>query len=225
MALTTAGMPVRCETSPVNCALAVDRDRLRLVAGVVDDLDLAGLDDEELEVAVADREQRLPVPVQPGRGIGATSQLLDLGLIEGRECDRKKIALVHKNFSGDKGLIPSYPFAMCATVKEQTFGNLATIRGGPHLTTYPEHPEGGNMPLPSDEKLIQLGNEYSRADRCDFRSASRLSPNSCQGHSADGHVQSVSRSRVPDASAAHFPQVHSGDRAVLRLHRASHDSR
>ena len=41
----------------------VDRDGLRLLAGFVHDLDLARLDDEELEVAVADLEELFPIRV------------------------------------------------------------------------------------------------------------------------------------------------------------------
>ncbi len=68
-------------------AFAMNRDRLWLLARVVDDLDLAQLDDEEFEVAVADRKQRLPIPVHLGSGGRAMSQLGDLGLVKGREGD------------------------------------------------------------------------------------------------------------------------------------------
>ena len=37
----------------------VNRDGLRRVAGFVNDLDLTGLDDEKLEVSLADFEERL----------------------------------------------------------------------------------------------------------------------------------------------------------------------
>src|SRR5438874_5982213 len=42
--------------------------RLRLVSRVIDDLDLTRLDEEELEVPLADREQGLAVPVEAGSG-------------------------------------------------------------------------------------------------------------------------------------------------------------
>ena len=58
-------------------AFAVDRDGLRLVAGIIDDFHLAGLDDEEFEVAVADREQRLSVAVRLRRDAAATAQIVD----------------------------------------------------------------------------------------------------------------------------------------------------
>src|SRR5437667_462587 len=58
-------------------AFAVDRDGLRLIAGMIHDLHLAGLDDEEFEVAVADREQRLPVAVRLRRDTAATAQIVD----------------------------------------------------------------------------------------------------------------------------------------------------
>src|SRR5260370_26455385 len=73
----------------------MDYQRLRLVAGVIHDRDFAGLDDEELHVVLTRRKQRLPVPVQLGRGLGAISQLTDLRLIQGGECDRLKIVLAH----------------------------------------------------------------------------------------------------------------------------------
>ena len=55
--LTIAGPPVRCDTSPVNSPGPRTVDDLRRLAGIVQDLDRAGLDDEELEVAVADLEE------------------------------------------------------------------------------------------------------------------------------------------------------------------------
>ena len=59
----------------------MDRDGLRRVAGFIHDLDLAGLDDEELEVALADLEELFPVAValqlragqRPERAIWASS--------------------------------------------------------------------------------------------------------------------------------------------------------
>ena len=64
-------------------ARAMDRDRLRLVARIIHDLDLARLHDEEVHVAVADRKKRLPVPEQLRLGMGAAGQLTDLRLIQG----------------------------------------------------------------------------------------------------------------------------------------------
>src|SRR5207249_9457757 len=80
-------------------ALAVDRDGLRVVAGIIDDFHLAGLDDEEFEVAVADREQRLPVAVRLRRDTAATAQIVDERLIEGREGDGMKIVFGHGYFT------------------------------------------------------------------------------------------------------------------------------
>src|SRR5262249_3282751 len=64
-------------------------------ARMIDDLDLARLDDEELEVAVADGEQRLPVRVRPGHGGRAAAQPGDLGLVEGREGDGLEVVFGH----------------------------------------------------------------------------------------------------------------------------------
>ena len=41
MAVTTDGLPVSCDTSPVNFPRLVDDHDLRLVARLVDDLDLS----------------------------------------------------------------------------------------------------------------------------------------------------------------------------------------
>jgi hypothetical protein len=71
----------------------MDRDRLRLLAGVIDDLDLTRLDDMEFEVAVADRKQRLPVPIPLGcrAGTATAAELGDLGLVECRKGNGLKI--------------------------------------------------------------------------------------------------------------------------------------
>src|SRR5712692_8446042 len=68
----------------------MDHDRLRLVAGVIDDLDLTRLDDVELEVAIAHRDECLPVPIQLLGGVGATLELADLGVVERRESNGLK---------------------------------------------------------------------------------------------------------------------------------------
>src|SRR2546428_12861378 len=80
-------------------AFEVDRDGLRLIAGMIHDLHLAGLDDEEFEVAVADREQRLPVAVRLRRDTAATAQIVDECLIEGREGNGMKIVFSHGCFT------------------------------------------------------------------------------------------------------------------------------
>jgi hypothetical protein len=59
-------------------ALPVDRDRLRTFAGMLEDLNLPGLDDEELEVPVADRDEDLPIPKRPRNGSGPCLELADL---------------------------------------------------------------------------------------------------------------------------------------------------
>src|SRR5258705_367069 len=64
-----------------------DRDGSRCLARFVDDLDLAGPDDEELEVAFADPDEGLPGPVLLEGRPGAMPQRGHLGLVElrGRE--------------------------------------------------------------------------------------------------------------------------------------------
>lgn len=76
----------------------MDRKCLRFVAGVIDDLDLARLDDEKVEVAVADRKECLPVPIKLWCGGGAIGQSSDLGLIKRRNGDRLKVVFGH-NYS------------------------------------------------------------------------------------------------------------------------------
>ena len=77
-------------------AWTMDCERLRRVAGIVDDLDLARLDNEEFEVPLADRDERFPIPVPPGLDRGATGELRDLGLLENREGDGLEIVLGHR---------------------------------------------------------------------------------------------------------------------------------
>src|SRR5206468_4506162 len=83
-------------------AFEVDRDGLRFIAGMIHDLHLAGLDDEKFEVAVADREQRLPVAVRLRRDTAATAQIVDERLLEGREGDGMKIVFGHDYSSSQK---------------------------------------------------------------------------------------------------------------------------
>jgi hypothetical protein len=66
-------------------ALPVDRDRLRAFAGMVEDLDRPGLDDEKLEVPIADRDENLPVRKRPRHGARARLELADLRVRQGGE--------------------------------------------------------------------------------------------------------------------------------------------
>ena len=79
--------------SPVNSPLRWIVTVFGFLARVVEDLDLARPDDEEFEVAVADCEEGLPVPVQLRSGHRAMSQLGDLGLVKGREGDGMETVL------------------------------------------------------------------------------------------------------------------------------------
>src|SRR5205085_2063834 len=67
--------------------LAMDGDPLRLVAREIDDLDFTRLDDEKLEVTVADGKERLPVLIESGHSSRAGAQSSDLGVVERRERD------------------------------------------------------------------------------------------------------------------------------------------
>ena len=72
------------------------------------------------------------------------------------------------------------------------------------------------MPLPSDEKLIQLGDDLNRAIRHHFWSAPWLPPGSRQGRSPDGQLHPFFGSCVSHTGAAHRARFYSGNRAVLR---------
>jgi hypothetical protein len=76
---------------------AVDRDGLRDVAGVINDFDLTRLDDMELEVSVADREECFSIPIGFRRDLETLAQFGDLGLIERREGNGLKIMFRHSN--------------------------------------------------------------------------------------------------------------------------------
>jgi hypothetical protein len=73
----------------VACELAftVSRDSLRRVAGIVEDFDLARLDDVELENAIANRDECLAIAAMSRRDGGAIGKLRDLVLIENRKGD------------------------------------------------------------------------------------------------------------------------------------------
>ena len=65
-------------------ALPVNRDRLRLIAGIVEDLNFPRLDDEKLERAIANCNQRFAIAVTFRRKRSAIRRLGDLRLIENR---------------------------------------------------------------------------------------------------------------------------------------------
>ena len=71
------------------------RDCFRRLPGFIEDLDLAGLDDEELEVAVADLEEFFAVPVALELRFRTARQGGDLVRVERRECDGVQIGLSH----------------------------------------------------------------------------------------------------------------------------------
>ena len=66
-------------------ALAMDDELFWLVARQVENCDLTRLHDEELHVAVADSEQRLPILKRLGSGGSAAVQSRHLGLVKRRE--------------------------------------------------------------------------------------------------------------------------------------------
>ena len=86
-AVTSDGVPVRCVTSPVNSP----GPRTTMVFGVSPDSSMisivTGLDDEELEIAVADFEKFFPVPVALEHRQRAACERCELGLVQFREGD------------------------------------------------------------------------------------------------------------------------------------------
>jgi hypothetical protein len=67
---------------------AENRDGLQRLAGFVHDLDLAGHDDEELEVAGTGLDELLPIAMAPARRPSATLQHGELALAELGKGDR-----------------------------------------------------------------------------------------------------------------------------------------
>jgi hypothetical protein len=67
--------------------MSFGRDRLRGVARGIDDVDLSGLDDEELEITVADVEERVAVTVTLDRRTDAAADPGDMVLRELRKGD------------------------------------------------------------------------------------------------------------------------------------------
>jgi hypothetical protein len=78
--------------------LSVNDDRLKFVAGIVDNLDLTGPDDEEFENPVADCNESVTVPVASGQELGALARLFYLSVVENREGDGMKSELCHVYF-------------------------------------------------------------------------------------------------------------------------------
>src|SRR4029453_13456314 len=87
---------------------AMHGDGLRSVSGLIHDLDLAGLDDEELEVAVTDVEEHFSVPVALEGRMGTAHQRGDLGILEPGEGDHVQVVLSHPRTIHDS-CAESYP--------------------------------------------------------------------------------------------------------------------
>src|SRR6185369_12109511 len=83
-----------------------DDDGLRRLAGLVDDLDLARLDDEELEVAVSRLEQLLAVRMPLENRPGARTQLGDLSGVQLGECGGVQLVVDHGPFLSAADYIP-----------------------------------------------------------------------------------------------------------------------
>ncbi len=77
----------------------MNHDRLRLVAGVIDDLDLPGLDNDELEVLFPDRNDVFSVPVPAAPGISKAAELGNLALIKCREGDGLEVVFGHSGLT------------------------------------------------------------------------------------------------------------------------------
>ena len=78
---------------------------------MVEDLDFPGLDDEELEVPVADRDEDLPVPERPRNGSRTCLELADLRVRQGGEGNGLERLLrhggdLHSRTNGWRGTSP-----------------------------------------------------------------------------------------------------------------------
>ena len=82
---------------------AVGGDGFRRIARIIENLDLARLNDEELEGAIADRDEHLAVRAMSRRNRGAFRQLRDLVIIENREGDGVERMFGH-NYSAVRDL-------------------------------------------------------------------------------------------------------------------------
>ena len=103
---------------------AVDGYRRRLVARLVEDLDLAAADDKEAEVAVADLDEHIARGMLRDPGAGATAELLDLLIGQGWKGNFVEIELRHG---------PWYTLSQNRTGEDpssEVSANAATARGG-----------------------------------------------------------------------------------------------
>ena len=80
-------------------ARAVDYELFWLVARTVDDFDFTRFDDEELHVAVADNEKRLPILKRLSYGGCAAAQSRHLGLVKRRKSNRLEVVFGHASVS------------------------------------------------------------------------------------------------------------------------------
>ena len=97
-----------------------------------------------------------------------------------------------------------------------------TFSADQHLCGYPERIERiPNMPLPSDEKLIQLGNDLIPQFDTIFGLHPGFRPAHAKGVLLTGTFNPSAGGRVTHASAAHHARFDSGNRAVLQLDRSS----
>ena len=74
---------IACELS-----FPVDRDCLRLVAGIINDFDFPRFHNKKLQIAIADRDERFTFAVMLRHYGGAIRHLSNLCLIEDREGNR-----------------------------------------------------------------------------------------------------------------------------------------
>src|SRR2546427_9382459 len=82
---------------PGELAASEHRQDLRRLARLVQDLDLAGLDDEELEVALADLDELVSGPIALQRRAGAAAQRGHLGVAESGRGHGVQVALGHES--------------------------------------------------------------------------------------------------------------------------------
>src|SRR5580658_6464469 len=101
---------IACELAP-----AVNHDRPRFVAGMIEDLDLTRLDDEEFESPVANRNKGLTVLATSWQQCRALSGLRNLSVVKNRKGNRMKGVLCHTSLF----LLPKY-FGVALSVRIET---------------------------------------------------------------------------------------------------------
>ena len=80
------------------------------------------------------------------------------------------------------------------------------------------------MPLPSDEKLIALSQDLLKQFDTIFGLHPGFRPAHARGVMLTGTFTPSPDARFANTGASHYPQLHTGHRAVFQFHRPASDS-